>query len=126
MISTIYGLNKNNPTTMSNSPVEFLRKCNFTQFTRGFPQSFTYNVVFVYRLYLNVLRKMWYLGEITHLWIFHGWIHHDRTICRIISLQVDCKNFDLLLHNTTFNYRTTRRFSGHPPTYPTQGWSSPK
>ena len=36
----VYGLHKNNPTTMSNSPVEFLRKCNFTQFTRVFPQSF--------------------------------------------------------------------------------------
>ena len=37
----VYGLHKNNPTTMPNSPVEFLRKCNFTQFTRVFPQSFT-------------------------------------------------------------------------------------
>ena len=44
--------------------------------------------------------------------IFNGWIHHDR---RIISPQSDCKNFNFLLHNTNFNYRTTRWFSGNFP-----------
>ena len=40
----MYDLHKNNPmhTTMSNSPVEFLRKCNLTEFSRFFPPSFKY------------------------------------------------------------------------------------
>ena len=32
----MYGLHKNNPTTMPSSPVEFLRKCNLTQFSQFF------------------------------------------------------------------------------------------
>ena len=39
----VYGLHRNNPTTMPNSPVEFLRKCNFTQFTQFFPHPFNCN-----------------------------------------------------------------------------------
>ena len=54
----VYGLHKNNPVTMPNSPVVFLRKCNLSQFTRGFPQSFTYislGIIGYYILYTCVL-----------------------------------------------------------------------
>ena len=58
-----------------------------------------------------LLSKRWCVLEnagIRYVYIFNGWIHHDR---RTIVLQVDCKNF-------TFNYRISRWFSGIPPENP--------
>ena len=50
----MYGLHKNNPTTMPSSPVEFLRKCNLTQFSQFFPLPFKCISIRIVHTYIHM------------------------------------------------------------------------